>query len=141
DPFTVSPDLSVRDLRWTPQAIVFVGNVLERHSYCSFPVHGSAEPLPSTVKESTMPTPAYMTIEGTNHSLDTDGTITEDSSRYSFQEGHEDQIRVQDMDHHVIIPRDPQSGQPTGQRVHEPLMITKVFDKSSPLLFNALTSG
>ncbi|MDV3443847.1 type VI secretion system tube protein Hcp, partial [Pseudomonas otitidis] len=35
----------------------------------------------------------------------------------------------------------PQSGQPTGQRVHKPLMITKVFDKSSPLIFNALTSG
>src|SRR5690554_2104254 len=137
DQFTVSPDLSVRDLRWTPQAIVFVGNVLERHSYCSFPVHGSAEPLPSTVKESTMPTPAYMTIEGTKQGLITAGTFTEDSVGNIFQEGHEDQILVQAFDHQVIIPRDPQSGQPTGQRVHKPLMITKVFDKSSPLLFNA----
>ncbi|WP_458024188.1 type VI secretion system tube protein TssD, partial [Pseudomonas aeruginosa] len=37
--------------------------------------------------------------------------------------------------------RDPQSGQPTGQRVHKPVVITKVFDKASPLLLAALTSG
>ncbi len=41
----------------------------------------------------------------------------------------------------MIIPRDPQSGQPTGQRVHKPVVITKVFDKASPLLLAALTSG
>ncbi|KSL26824.1 Hcp family type VI secretion system effector, partial [Pseudomonas aeruginosa] len=35
----------------------------------------------------------------------------------------------------------PQSGQPTGQRVHKPVVITKVFDKASPLLLAALTSG
>jgi len=64
-----------------------------------------------------------------------------DSVGNIFQEGHEDQILVQAFQHQVIIPRDPQSGQPTGQRVHKPLMITKVFDKSSPLIFNALTSG
>jgi len=29
----------------------------------------------------------------------------------------------------------------TGQRVHKPLMITKVFDKFFPRFFNALTSG
>ncbi|WP_252724590.1 type VI secretion system tube protein Hcp, partial [Acinetobacter baumannii] len=38
------------------------------------------------------------------------------------------------FNHEVIIPRDPQSGQPTGQRVHKPVVITKVFDKASPLL-------
>ncbi|QJD58873.1 Hcp family type VI secretion system effector [Pseudomonas sp. gcc21] len=88
-----------------------------------------------------MPTPAYLTIEGTKQGLITAGTFTEDSVGNIFQEGHEDQILVQAFDHQVIIPRDPQSGQPTGQRVHKPLMITKVFDKSSPLLFNSLTSG
>ncbi|RMK29079.1 hypothetical protein IPC95_14185 [Pseudomonas aeruginosa] len=41
------------------------------------------------------------------------------------------------------LPQDhlPQSGQPTGQRVHKPVVITKVFDKASPLLLAALTSG
>ncbi len=48
---------------------------------------------------------------------------------------------VQGFNHEVIIPRDPQSGQPTGQRVHKPVVITKVFDKASPLLLAALTSG
>ncbi|MCV5665413.1 type VI secretion system tube protein Hcp, partial [Escherichia coli] len=41
----------------------------------------------------------------------------------------------------LTVPRDPQSGQPTGQRVHRPLVVTKVQDRSSPLLFNALVSG
>ncbi|BBT14504.1 Hcp family type VI secretion system effector [Metapseudomonas otitidis] len=88
-----------------------------------------------------MPTPAYLSLEGTKQGLITAGTFTEDSVGNIFQEGHEDQILVQAFNHQVIIPRDPQSGQPTGQRVHKPLMITKVFDKSSPLIFNALTSG
>ena len=79
-----------------------------------------------------MPTPAYLTIEGTKQGLITAGTFTEDSVGNIFQEGHEDQVLVQGFNHQVIIPRDPQSGQPTGQRVHKPLMITKVFDKSSP---------
>lgn len=88
-----------------------------------------------------MPTPAYLSVEGTKQGLITSGTFTQDSVGNIYQEGHEDQILVQAFDHQVIIPRDPQSGQPTGQRVHKPLMITKVFDKSSPLLFTALTTG
>ncbi|VVP22269.1 Major exported protein [Pseudomonas fluorescens] len=88
-----------------------------------------------------MPTPAYMMLQGSKQGLITAGTFTEDSVGNIYQLGHEDEILVQAFDHQVIIPRDPQSGQPTGQRVHKPLMITKVFDKASPLIFNALTSG
>ena len=88
-----------------------------------------------------MPTPAYLSLEGTKQGLITAGTFTEDSVGNIFQEGHEDQILVQAFSHQVIIPRDPQSGQPTGQRVHKPLMITKVFDKAAPLIFYSLTSG
>ncbi|WP_248803765.1 Hcp family type VI secretion system effector [Pseudomonas sp. MWU13-2100] len=88
-----------------------------------------------------MPTPAYLTLQGTKQGLITAGTFTEDSVGNIYQEGHEDEILVQAFDHQVIIPRDPQSGQPTGQRVHKPLKITKVFDKSSPLIFTALTTG
>lgn len=88
-----------------------------------------------------MPTPAFMSIEGSNQGKITAGTFTEDSVGNIYVEGHEDEILVQAFDHSVIIPRDPQSGQPTGQRVHQPLTITKVFDKSSPLLYNAMTSG
>jgi type VI secretion system secreted protein Hcp len=88
-----------------------------------------------------MPTPAYLSIEGTNQGNITAGTFTEDSVGNIYQEGHEDEILVEAFKHEVIIPRDPQSGQPTGQRVHQPLTITKVYDKSSPLLYQALTSG
>ncbi|MCF5721928.1 Hcp family type VI secretion system effector, partial [Pseudomonas syringae] len=88
-----------------------------------------------------MPTPAYLSVTGVKQGLITAGTFTQDSVGNIYQEGHEDQILVQAFAHQVIIPRDPQSGQPTGQRVHKPLMISKVFDKSSPLLFSALTSG
>lgn len=88
-----------------------------------------------------MPTPAFMSIEGTNQGNITAGTFTEESVGNIYVEGHEDEILVQAFDHSVMIPRDPQSGQPTGQRVHQPLTITKVFDKCSPLLYNAMTSG
>ena len=42
-----------------------------------------------------MPTPAYLSLEGTKQGLITAGTFTEDSVGNIFQEGHEDQILVQ----------------------------------------------
>ena len=88
-----------------------------------------------------MPTPAYLTLQGLKQGLITAGTFTQESVGNIYQEGHKDQILVQGFSHEIIVPRDPQSGQPTGQRVHKPMMISKVFDKSSPLIFSALTSG
>ncbi|RJP44573.1 MAG: Hcp family type VI secretion system effector [Desulfobacteraceae bacterium] len=88
-----------------------------------------------------MPTPCFMSIEGSSQGPITSGAFTEDSVGNTYQEGHEDEILVQAFDHTVTVPTDPQSGQPTGQRVHRPLTITKVFDKSSPLLYAALTTG
>ncbi|NOR56491.1 MAG: type VI secretion system tube protein Hcp, partial [Sulfurovum sp.] len=38
-------------------------------------------------------------------------------------------------------PYSPLSGQPSGQRVHAPYVVTKVLDKASPLLMNALVTG
>ena len=88
-----------------------------------------------------MATPAYMSVTGEKQGLITAGAFTADSVGNIYQEGHEDQVMVQAFNHQVIIPRDPQSGQPTGQRIHKALCITKVFDKSSPLLLAALTTG
>ncbi|MCV5902412.1 type VI secretion system tube protein Hcp, partial [Escherichia coli] len=59
----------------------------------------------------------------------------------TWQEAHVDEFLVQELDHVLTVPRDPQRGQPTGQRLHRPLVVTKVQDRSSPLLFNALVSG
>ena len=88
-----------------------------------------------------MPTPAYMTVEGSTQGNITQGAFTEDSVGNIWQEDHQDEVLVQAFKHNVMIPRDPRSGQPTGQRVHQPLTVTKVFDKASPLLYNALCSG
>lgn len=88
-----------------------------------------------------MPTPSYMSIEGKTQGKITDGASSEDSVGNIGQEGHENEVLVQAFDHKILVPRDPQSGQPTGQRVHQPLTITKVYDKSSPMLYQALTTG
>ncbi|AKJ99293.1 Major exported protein [Pseudomonas chlororaphis] len=88
-----------------------------------------------------MATPAYMVIKGRKQGLITAGAFSAESVGNIYQEGREDQILVQGFQHHITVPRDPQSGQPTGQRVHHPLIITKVFDKATPLLQAALTSG
>lgn len=88
-----------------------------------------------------MPTPAYLSIIGTTLGEITKGASTAASVGNIYQEGHEDHILVQAFTHRITMPFAPQSGQPTGQRVHAPLMITKIMDRSSPLLFSALTRG
>lgn len=79
-----------------------------------------------------MPSPIHLTIEG-----ETQGKI---DGGCAIQ-GREKTILVQGLDHAVAIPRDPQSGLPTGKRIHGPLTITTMVDQSSPKLFQALCSG
>ncbi|WP_310621605.1 Hcp family type VI secretion system effector [Flexibacterium corallicola] len=88
-----------------------------------------------------MPTPAYITIEGATQGPITQAAFTEDSVGNVWQEGHEDEIMVQQVEHKVLVPRDPQSGQPSGQRVHTPFIFVCSLNKSVPLLYNALCSG
>lgn len=88
-----------------------------------------------------MPTPAYMSITGETQGDITKDAYSADSVGNSWQEAHVDEFLVQELDHVLTIPRDPQSGQPTGQRVHRPVIVTKAQDCCSPLLFNALVSG
>jgi type VI secretion system secreted protein Hcp len=82
-----------------------------------------------------------MSVTGEVQGLITAGASSADSIVNSHQDAHKDEVMVQAFSHEMTIPRDPQSGQPTGQRLHKPLIITKVFDKASPLLLQALTSG
>jgi len=79
-----------------------------------------------------MPMPSHLYLEGLKQ-----GKIEGSCD----QQGREGSILVQALNHDVFIPRDPQSGQPTGKRVHNPMTITKVFDASSPKLFQALSTG
>jgi type VI secretion system secreted protein Hcp len=55
--------------------------------------------------------------------------------------GREGTILVEQFDHQVTIPSDPQSGLPTGKRVHKPFKICKYFDKASPKIYQALVTG
>src|ERR1700741_4405062 len=57
------------------------------------------------------------------------------------QKGREDSIGVIACSHEVMTPRDPQSGLPTGQRMHKPFVVTKELDKSSPILYNVLCTN
>jgi type VI secretion system secreted protein Hcp len=57
------------------------------------------------------------------------------------QKGREGKIMVIAVSHEIVSPRDAASGLPTGKRMHKPFVITKELDKSSPLLYNALTQN
>lgn len=88
-----------------------------------------------------MATPAYISIQGKTQGNITKGAFTADSVGNVYVEGHEDEILVQEIDHRVTTPTDPQSGQPSGQRVHKPFVFTSALNKASPLLYQALASG
>jgi type VI secretion system secreted protein Hcp len=88
-----------------------------------------------------MPTPAYISINGTTQGPITAGSFTAASVGNVFVEGHEDEILIQEIKHIVTVPTDPQSGQPSGQRVHKPFIFTCSLCKAVPLMYNALASG
>ena len=52
-----------------------------------------------------------------------------------------DKILVYASDHTVEIPKDTHTGLPTGQRIHQPMSITKHKDQASPKLYKALCTG
>jgi len=79
-----------------------------------------------------MPMPSHMTIK-TAAGKDIQGSCK--------MKGRENTILIFSMDHDIHMPRDPQSGLPTGKRIHGPLTIMKEFDKSSPELYKALSTG
>jgi len=79
-----------------------------------------------------MPMTSHMEVTGKNQGK-MDGSCD--------MEGREATILVYAMDHRIHIPRDPQSGLPSGKRIHGPLTIEKETDRSSPMLKQALCSG
>lgn len=88
-----------------------------------------------------MSTPAYISIKGEVQGHITQGAFTPDSVGNIYQEGHEDQILAQEIEHEIVTPTDPQSGQPTGQRVHKPFTFTAALNKATPMLYQALATG
>lgn len=50
-------------------------------------------------------------------------------------------IELKSLTHNVNVPADNNTGRLTGTRVHAPIMFQKEFDKVTPLLYKALTTG
>jgi type VI secretion system secreted protein Hcp len=85
--------------------------------------------------------PIFVSIEGSAQGLITEGAFTPDSVGNIYQDGHENESFVKSVSHNIKIARDSKAGLPVGQRSHQPLVIVKLVDKSSPLLYNAVTKG
>ncbi len=79
-----------------------------------------------------MPMPAHLSVEGAKQGKFKGSCVIQ---------GRADTILVQAMDHIVEIPKSPQTGQPTGKRIHMPLQVTAEVDKATPQVFTALCSG
>jgi type VI secretion system secreted protein Hcp len=75
---------------------------------------------------------AYLRIKGEKQG-EIKGSVT--------QKGREGRILVVGASHSIEAPRDATSGLPTGGRVHEPFIITKESDQSTPLLYNMLVNN
>lgn len=88
-----------------------------------------------------MSIPAYIQIKGKVQGEITKGAFTKESVGNIYQQGHEDQILVQEVEHEISTPTDPQSGQPTGRRVHKPFTFTAPLNKATPMLYQALVNG
>lgn len=55
--------------------------------------------------------------------------------------GREGTVEVRELTHKIYLPTDPDDGSLTGTRKHQALVIRKLLDKSSPLLFKMLCTG
>ena len=88
-----------------------------------------------------MQNPMYIAIQGDKQGNITAACNTAASIGNAFQANYPDESTVKGYTHNITIPRDPLSGQPSGQRVHSPFVVTKLLDKSSPLLMSALVDG
>jgi type VI secretion system secreted protein Hcp len=73
-----------------------------------------------------------MTIKGQKQGT-INGSVT--------QKGRENSILIHSFSHEIDSPRDVASGLPTGKRMHKPFYFMKEVDRSSPLLWNALTTN
>jgi len=76
---------------------------------------------------------SYMKVTGK-----TQGDIKGDCTQSGDKK---DKILVYAIDHSVEIPKDTHTGLPTGQRIHNPLTITKHVDNASPKLYQGCCKG
>ena len=82
---------------------------------------------------------SYMSITGTNSGLISAGCSTPESMGHKCQASHADEIMVLSVDHQLFSGHSSSSFGNNAK--HQPLVITKYLDKSSPLLAKALDDG
>jgi type VI secretion system secreted protein Hcp len=88
-----------------------------------------------------MPSPIYMQISAVQRGDVSAGAMSEQSVGRLSKARHVDRIQVQAYDSDISLPRDIQTGMPTGRRVHKGITVHKIFDKASPDLYAILASG
>ena len=86
-----------------------------------------------------MPNEIYVTIEDAEGNNLTEGASSKDSIGSYYKEDHTDKIFVQSFEQKSILPIDRRNGTVTGVRRHEYFEITKLIDKSSPILSQLLS--
>lgn len=86
-----------------------------------------------------MPNEIYVTIEDAEGNNLTEGASSKESIGSYYKEDHMDKIFAQALEQKSILPIDRRNGQVTGVRRHEYLEITKLIDKSSPILAQLLS--
>lgn len=59
----------------------------------------------------------------------------------SLVSGREGAIELKSFTHNVNIPIDGNTGKLTGTRIHMPIMFQKEFDRVTPMLYRALSTG
>jgi len=79
-----------------------------------------------------MSNPAYMFLVDENGSPVTGGSLVS---------GRVGSIELKSFTHNMHIPTDAHTGNLTGTRVHSPIFIQKEFDKTTPILYRALSQG
>jgi type VI secretion system secreted protein Hcp len=75
---------------------------------------------------------AYLMLKGQKQGAIKGGVIAK---------GREGAIGVIAVSHSIVSPRDPQSGLPTGKRMHKPWIFKKEIDQASPMILNALVNN
>ena len=89
-----------------------------------------------------MPTDIFMTIEDSEGNAFTEGASSEESIGAFAKESHEDEVLVLAFEHDMVnLLTDDRTGERTGNPRHRKLVITKLLDKSTPLLWGALAQN
>lgn len=88
-----------------------------------------------------MASPLYMTIVGETQKDITSNASSKDSLGEAFEEERLNEVMVIGYEHEIASPRDRVTGCSSGTCIHGHVKITKVMDKASPQLMQALTDG